>query len=279
MSLPSNPGGLEESAVEAEPRPLRCHVSRYDLDPGDTRPERPGAVRKPAVAPAAAAGSEAVAEPGVPDAAVVEDSVSAVASDAITAPMAAVSPPDDIAEPVAGAPDAAAAPAPARAADSTPSAVVDEPSDGVVRHHIATAETAPVKRRNLPHDPRDDDRPGETTGEITMPRARPQVVIRYSEPTILVPDLANIQAELGERDPAASPARPAAGGAHGDPAFSDTEEAFFQDGHDKIATHHDAESFDDLDEGYRPLGFWERLTGRGKPGKPDRTSKPSKKPR
>ena len=45
------------------------------------------------------------------------------------------------------------------------------------------------------------------------------------------------------------------------------------------SARHDAESFDDLDEGYRPVGFWERLTGRGKPGKPDQTGKPSKKPR
>src|SRR5262249_12959892 len=154
-----------------------------------------------------------------------------------TARMTVVSPPDDAPELVAAAPDAAAAPP----HDSTPSAVVDEPSDGVVRQHIATAETAPVKRRGLPHDPRDDDRPGETTGEITMPRARPQVVIRYSEPTILVPDLAEIQAEVSEFDPAASPAHPTAGSAHGGPAFSDAEEAFFQAGHDKGAAHHDAE--------------------------------------
>ncbi|HEX8112143.1 MAG TPA: hypothetical protein VF516_30630, partial [Kofleriaceae bacterium] len=229
-----------------------------------TRPERPGAVGKPATA----SGSPPAADPVASDAVVIEDVPDAVASDAITAPIALVSPPDD-----------AAAPDPADAADSTPTAVVDEPSDGVVRHHIATAETAPVKRRQLPHDPRDDDRPGETTGEITMPRAQPQVVIRYSEPTILVPDLAAIQAEVGEAGPAGSASHPAAGGAHGGPGFSDAEEAFFRAGHDKAAGHHDAESFDDLDEGYRPVGFWERLTGRGKPGKPDRSGKPSKKPK
>jgi hypothetical protein len=104
-------------------------------------------------------------------------------------------------------------------------------------------------------------------------------VIRYSEPTILVPDLAEIQAEVDERDPAESAAHPATGGAQGDPAFSDDEEAFFQAGHDRPSARHNAESFDDLDEDYRPVGFWERLTGRGKPGKPDRTDKPSKKPR
>jgi hypothetical protein len=102
-------------------------------------------------------------------------------------------------------------------------------------------------------------------------------VIRYSEPTILVPELAEIQAEVGERDPAAAPEDRAAG-SHG-PAFSDDEEAFFQAGHERPSARHDAESFDDLDEGYRPVGFWERLTGRGKPGKPDQTGKPSKKPR
>jgi hypothetical protein len=108
-------------------------------------------------------------------------------------------------------------------------------------------------------------------------------VIRYSEPSILVPELAAIQAEVGELDPAASPAaspsHSAAGGGAHDPEFSDTEEAFFRAGHDKPAGHHDAESFDDLDEGYRPVGFWERLTGRGKPGKPEKTGKPSKKPK
>jgi hypothetical protein len=217
-----------------------------------------------------------------PGAVVVEDGAESVASDAVTAPMAAISPPEDAAALAAAAPDPAVAPAPGRAGDSTPSAVVDEPSDGVVRHHIATAETAPVKRRGLPHDPRDDDRPGETTGEITMPRAQPAVLIRYSEPTILVPDLAAIQAEVGDHAPAsptASTVPPATGSAgRVGPELSAVEEAFFRDGSDKVAAHRDAESFDDLDEGYRPVGFWERLTGRGKPGRPESTGKPGKKP-
>ena len=56
-------------------------------------------------------------------------------------------------------------------------------------------------------------------------------------------------------------------------AFSEDEEAFFQAGH-AVEQHkprpHD--SFDDLDAGYQPPTFWERLWGR-KPGGP---SKPSK---
>ncbi|MGH2899640.1 MAG: hypothetical protein ACRDMZ_13285, partial [Solirubrobacteraceae bacterium] len=48
-------------------------------------------------------------------------------------------------------------------------------------------------------------------------------------------------------------------------AFSEAEEAFFSAGHDKeapVATAPRTESFDDLDEGYRPVGFWDRLRGR-----------------
>jgi hypothetical protein len=109
-------------------------------------------------------------------------------------------------------------------------------------------------------------------------------VIRYSEPTILVPDLAAIQAEVSERVPAPPAAPAVAATATGaGPGLSDVEEAFFEGGpeggRDKAGPHHDAESFDDLDEGYRPVGFWERLTGRGKPGKPERTGKPGKKPK
>jgi len=264
-----------------------------DLPLDDTKPERPRGAARAALAPEPAIVAAPAAEPVSRDAAVVEDSAVA-ASDAVTAPLAAVSPPaaEPAREPAHDAaldaslvPAASAAPA---LADPTPIAVVDEPSDGVVRHHIATAETAPVKRRPIPHDPRDDDRPADATGEITTPHQRPPVVIRYSEPTIQVPDLAAIQAELGDVPTvqpappargAAAPARPTTGGRDSTP-FNAVEEAFFQEGHDKApAGRSDSESFDDLDEGYRPLGFWERLTGRGKPerrSKPDKPDKPGR---
>jgi uncharacterized protein DUF4388 len=172
------------------------------------------------------------------------------------------------------------------AADSAPSEVSDEPSDGVVRHHIATAKTAPVRRRP-PSERVDDDRPGDATGEITMPRQRPVREIRYSEPTILVADLATVQAAVsGVIDAQAATSTPDAASAehaspvaevvddaaevHGDAAaFSDAEEAFFRAGHDRgapPAATPKAESFDDLDEGYRRVGFWERF--RGKPIRP-----------
>ncbi|HUQ08373.1 MAG TPA: DUF4388 domain-containing protein [Kofleriaceae bacterium] len=50
--------------------------------------------------------------------------------------------------------------------------------------------------------------------------------------------------------------------------FSDDEEAFFQAGHSEHhGDHKPAESFDDLDDGYQRVGFWDRLVGR-KPAKP-----------
>jgi len=181
-----------------------------DLELGDTTPER-GFPAEPAMPAATAA---------------VRDGIAIDTSDAITAPIAV--------------------PRPAEPADAPPAAIEDELSDGVVRTSVV-AEPAPSAWR--PDDPIPDDRPAETTGEITMPRARPEVAIRLSEPSILVADLA---AALSLDAPMAE--------VHRDTEeFSDLEEAFFRAGHEKEAV---AESFDDLDEGYRPVGFWERLRGR-----------------
>jgi hypothetical protein len=60
------------------------------------------------------------------------------------------------------------------------------------------------------------------------------------------------------------------------PEFSDDEEAFFTAAHHKDG-HTSEDSFDDLDDGYQPLGFWDRLLGRKKPAKPK--SKPAPKRR
>jgi hypothetical protein len=63
-------------------------------------------------------------------------------------------------------------------------------------------------------------------------------------------------------------------------AFNDIEEAFFRAGHEKEAVVAAAaapppESFDDLDEGYRPVGFWDRLRGRS-PRRRRKSTPPSK---
>ena len=173
--------------------------------------------------------------------------------------------------------------------DAAPSPVADEPSDGVIVQHITTADTAPVKRRRLPSDPPEDDRPDDAMGEITTPLARTTREPRHSEPSILVADLAAIHAAVSEISDeqittpttasAASPARDAAviTARHDAVAFSEVEEAFFRAGHEKEAAVVPApvvESFDDLDEGYQPVRFWDRL--RGKSREPVKAARPSK---
>jgi len=47
--------------------------------------------------------------------------------------------------------------------------------------------------------------------------------------------------------------------------FSDDEEAFFRAGADrtgKVPLLPSTETFDDLDDGYQPVGFWDRLRGK-----------------
>jgi len=168
-------------------------------------------------------------------------------------------------------------PALAPALASTPGVIVDEPSDGVIVQHITTAKTAPVKRRRLPSDPPEDDRPEDAMGEITSPGPRATAEPRHSEPSILVADLGVIHSAVSAIavDQAAAPATAdATSAAHEAPvvaarsdvaAFSEVEEAFFRAGHEKeaaVAAPPVVESFDDLDEGYRPVGFWDRLRGR-----------------
>ena len=189
----------------------------------------------------------------------------------------------------------------ARVIEASPSTIVDEPSDGVIRQHITTADTAPVKRRRLPSDPPEDDRPEDTMGEITTPRARVTVDPRHSEPSILVADLAEIHAAVSEvadeqvttptTADAASPSREAAvaSARHDAVAFNEIEEAFFRAGHELhekeavVVPPPVAESFDDLDEGYRPVGFWDRLRGKAsrdatRPARPgDPNDEPGKK--
>jgi hypothetical protein len=250
-------------SVSSEP----AHVAS-DMILADTKPERSQHSRE---AQAARSVSE---EPTEPTQGAVEDGLVVATSDAVTAPLAG-------AATAAGSPEVPGDEPP-------PTEVADETSDGVIRHHIATAETAPVRRRP-PGEWLEDDRPGDATGEITMRRQRPPVQVRHSEPSILVADLAVVRAAVsGVADEqtttptvrnAASPAHEApvaevrgdAAEVRGDAAeFSDADEAFFRAGHEREAApapHPVAESFDDLDEGYRPVGFWERLRGKPPPKK------------
>jgi hypothetical protein len=95
-------------------------------------------------------------------------------------------------------------------------------------------------------------------------------------PSILVEDLAaahaavsTVAAAQAAAPPTANAATPAAeatvAAVRRDAVhFSDDEEAFFDQGHSPTFGHaaEPTESFHDLDEGYKPTGFWDRLLGR-----------------
>ena len=143
--------------------------------------------------------------------------------------------------------------------------LLDETSDGIIRQMLATAETAPTPRRPLYEIPV-DDRPEDTTGEIvtkTGQRAAMQPQLD-TEPSILVADLAEMHTAGSAQTAAPTPvaARTAAeGSAPAAKVFSETEEDFFRAGQAKRPTA-PPETFADLDEGYKPVGFWARLLGR-----------------
>ena len=260
---PESPRFLVDEAPTAPPEAPRFLVDQAPSAP----PEASGCLV-----------DEAATATAVVDAGLAGDGSGATTARIMAAPPAEV---PETPGPPSGAAAHRATPSVAAAAGATPQAITDEPSDGVIREHITTAETAPVKRRRVPTDP-PDDRPEDTVGEITTPRARPAAEPHHDEPSILVSDLAavhaavstiaNEQAMAPATANAASPAHEAlVTAAHGDAvAFNEIEEAFFRAGHEREATPVTAapvvESFDDLDEGYRPVGFWDRL--RGKPAEP-----------
>ncbi len=167
---------------------------------------------------------------------------------------------------------------------AAPAETVDEPSDGVVRQ-LTTVETAPVWRPLPPGELPLDDRPEAQTGEISAsPVAkRPVAVPRASEPSILIGDLAAAQSAVSAvaaAQAAAPVSKDVAALMHHRrvaelrkdvvSAFSDDDEAFFRAGADrtgKIPLLPPTDTFDDLDEGYQPVGFWDRLRGKKPPNK------------
>ena len=166
---------------------------------------------------------------------------------------------------------------------AAPPAVDDEPSDGVIRAMIATADTdqiGPARRRPPSVAPEHDGPPvKETSGEIgrKKPPTRPpnDGPIADREPSILVDDLAAAHAAVTaamshlppEPPPAdsASPSRELAVSETRNDALAVTEaeEAFFDRAERSAPAHRPShESFDDLDEGYEPPKFWDRVFGR-----------------
>ena len=164
---------------------------------------------------------------------------------------------------------------------SAPESLENEPSDGIVRQ-VTTVETAPV-RRPPPGEVPPDDRPGARMGEIASRQRIPTAPPVEAEPSILIADMAAAQsavAAVAKAQAAApptqdiqQPARELAvaevrkDAAH---AFSDAEEEFFRAGHGNtgaVPKFSPQETFEDLDEGYQPVGFWDRLRGKKPPKK------------
>ena len=159
-------------------------------------------------------------------------------------------------------------------ADGIPEAGEVETSDGVIRENLSTAETPPAPRYVAPGDEPPDDRPEDATGEIDLAVTHPRLKLPLkppasSEPSILVADIAAVHSQAIAQ--ATAPRTPdASSAALADEiadlrkdalAFSDVEEDFFRAGQEDRKPDA-SDSFDDLDEGYRPVGFWDRLLGR-----------------
>src|SRR5262249_31047028 len=116
-------------------------------------------------------------------------------------------------------------------------------------------------------------------GTIPPPPAkRPSATPAGGEPSVLVADLAAAHTAVAHVATAqgTAPATPDLASASRDlavsevrhdaaAAFSDAEEAFSRQGHERKSEPNltgPIETFDDLDEGYQPVGFWDRLRGK-----------------
>jgi hypothetical protein len=121
----------------------------------------------------------------------------------------------------------------------------------------------------------------ETTGEIALPTPAPAVAppAVAREPSIMVADLAAAHVAITsafasvDRTPPGDSATPSRELAVAEVrkdavAFSEAEEAFFRhtDTHPPTpAQAINPEKFEDLDEGYEPQKFWDRVWGRKRP--------------
>ncbi|HLL21916.1 MAG TPA: hypothetical protein VK427_07285, partial [Kofleriaceae bacterium] len=176
----------------------------------------------------------------------------------------------------------------------------DEPSDGVIRD--LDTQPSPPRPTLLAPPPAAaipvDDRPPEAVGEIRAAASNVSSapIADAAEPSILVADLQSAHTAVSA---AANATRPA-GAANVDAstraavaevqqvqqdataAFTEIEEEFFRAGATDAAQVNEpsgtaqigapqlasaSDSFDDLDEGYERVGFWDRLLGRKKKNK------------
>ncbi len=177
-----------------------------------------------------------------------------------------------------------------------PTATIKESSHPLAAVPISDLPTAPLATKAA--TPANGERPNRITGEVVAQRKSAPNLAVAAVASIVVDESTAVAAEASaliaaatkaadaraakptERTRAstdrpktktgqniATPARDkAAGDLRTDAvAFSDDEEAFFRGGDDKHQPAVKAapiETFDDLDEGYQRVGFWDRLIGR-----------------
>jgi hypothetical protein len=185
------------------------------------------------------------------------------------------------APPITAAPALAASVAPPASAPvvaKTPVSGDQSPSDGVVRATFATADSG-QSDRDLPARP--PDRPGRDAPAITAATASKERAAAASgaatdEASRLVADLAAAHSAMTSAftkidatppGDSATPSRELAVAEVREDAahFSELEEAFFtKSEHAPPPAMVSPESFDDLDEGYEPPRFWDRVFGRHK---------------
>ena len=269
VNAPAAAGGTASPAaispiIHAPPAPANASIDAAHSAARAAAPIEPAFLAK---APAATASTAATS----PDATAATPSTAATTSTAPTAATPSTAP--------TAATTSTSPTTPTAARDgATPEATEDEPSDGVVRATIASADTARVSRARMrPPTPEHDGPPiKQTTGEISQSARQQTAEPAVSEPSILVADLAAVHeaAAVAATKPADAP--PPADAATPSRelevaevrrdalAFSEAEEAFFR-GAEKTGTVPKVESFEDLDEGYQPPGFWDRVFGRKKP--------------
>ncbi len=194
----------------------------------------------------------------------------------------------------------------AAAAPATPSVLVDEPSDGVIQAPLINPETAPLARPRRVSTPPPGGYPepqpaqrGEIPTRIADASKSRPLAVEADQPSVLVADLAAAQQAIAAvtsaqaRAPATADATTtttarAVAQVRSDAAvaFTDAEEAFFRGGDDKAAPvvrAQPAESFEDLDADYKPVGFWDRVRGRNRhhsatSDPPLKSKEPARKP-
>jgi hypothetical protein len=250
----------------------------------------------PALAKPEAAGASKLAPPGAPPAPYVAQPVALEAPPApfVAQPVAPEAAPvvAFVAQPTtsedgATTPFIKAEPEPVSA--PIPAAQDVSPSDGIVRP-ISASESEKLARERLRQPPPpipENAGPAikETSGELGGVRlpvaASSGPMPATSEPSILVADLASAHAVASAAidKAAAQPAPKDAASASRELevaetrkdaiAASETEEAFFERAEANRPSQPHVDSFEDLDEGYEPPGFWDRVFGRkGKKKKP-----------